>query len=175
MRYVFLIGMMGSGKTYWGRLLAQQLNFLFADTDEIIAQQAGAGIAAIFSQKGEAYFRQLETEVLTMGLPNQDAVISTGGGMPCFHQNIDLMLEKGVVVWLAPDLPTIAERIWRHKEKRPLIADCTSQEEVVAKLHDLQERRRGCYSKADIVENEVTIDLPALISRIETVGKFAIR
>jgi shikimate kinase len=95
--------------------------------------------------------------------------------MPCFHQNINLMLEKGVVVWLAPDLPTIAERIWRHKEKRPLIAHCANLEEVVSKLQDLLDRRKDCYSNADIVENEVVIDLPSLMSRIESVGKFAFR
>jgi len=175
MRYVFLVGLMGSGKTYWGRLLAQELNFSFVDTDELISHETSSSIAGLFANKGEDHFRQLETELLKHGLPDRDSVISTGGGMPCFHQNIDLMLEKGVVVWLAPDLPTIAERIWRHKEKRPLIAHCEHLEEVVGKLQELQDRRTPYYSKADIVENEVVVDLPALIRRIETVGKFAIR
>jgi shikimate kinase len=175
MRYVFLVGLMGSGKTYWGRLLAQELNFAFVDTDELIANQTGSSIASLFATKGEDHFRQLETELLKHGLPGKDAVISTGGGMPCFHQNIDIMFEKGVVVWLAPDLLTIAERIWRYKEKRPLIAHCDNLEEVVGKLQDLLDRRTPCYSKADIVEKEVVVDLPALISRIETVGKFALR
>jgi shikimate kinase len=175
MRYVFLVGLMGSGKTHWGRMLAKALNFAFVDTDDLIAHQTGSSIASLFANKGEDHFRQLETELLKYGLPGYDAVISTGGGMPCFNQNIDLLLEKGVVVWLSPDLPTIAERIWRNKEKRPLIAHCENLEEVMEKLNDLMEQRRPFYSKADIVENQEAIDLPILISRIETVGKFAVR
>lgn len=166
---------MGSGKTYWGRLLAQELKCGFVDTDEMIAHQTGTNIASIFAQHGETYFRQLETELLKNGLPANDSVISTGGGMPCFHQNVDIMLAKGVVVWLAPPLDVVAERIWRNKEKRPLIAHCANVEEVVAKLQELLDRRKEFYAKADIVENEVMIDLPALIRRIETVGKFADR
>lgn len=175
MRYVFLIGLMGSGKTYWGRILAQELKFTFVDTDDLIAHQTGESIASIFTNRGESYFRQLETNWLQNGLPSFDAIISTGGGMPCYHQNIDRMLENGVVVWLAPDIHTIAERIYRNKEKRPLIAHCASEAEVEEKLREILNRRKDCYLNADIVENEVQIDLPALVRRIETVGKFALR
>jgi shikimate kinase len=166
---------MGSGKTHWGRLLAKELDFDFADTDEMIVQQTGESVASLFSNHGEAHFRQLEADLLRNGLPPKDAVISTGGGMPCFLENMDIMLAKGVVIWLAPDLTTIAERIWRNKEKRPLIAQCDSVTEVVGKLNDLLEKRKVHYAKADIVENEVSIDMPDLIKRIESVGKFVSR
>ncbi len=118
MRNVILIGMMGSGKTTCGRLLARELGRRFADTDKMIEAREATSIADIFARQGEAYFRDAET-LVTVGLSFQEnLVIATGGGLPLRSENMAALRENGVVVFL--DRPTT--EIFRavSMEGRPL-------------------------------------------------------
>jgi shikimate kinase len=166
MQMVYLIGLMGSGKTYWGRKLAHHTNSQFIDLDEWIEQQEGVSIAGIFAEYGEAHFRQMETEALRKIATVDRAVVSTGGGTPCFEKNMEYMLKQGVVVWLNATTGTIADRIWKNRERRPLIAGVGSKEELIEILEQLLAKRAAFYSRAHITIADEAIDLSELVAAI---------
>jgi shikimate kinase len=117
---IILIGFMGSGKSSVGRVIAPQLGFALADTDQLVIQHTGLQITEIFKNHGETYFRDQETAVLN-GLRDQASlVISTGGGIVLREGNAALLRELGFVAWLTASEETIYERVSRSN-KRPLM------------------------------------------------------
>ena len=135
---IYLIGMMGSGKTTVGNHLAQSLNYRFIDTDHTIEAIAKKSISAIFEQSGEAYFRELETQVLAELSVYTRSVIATGGGIIQQQMNWSY-LKQGLIVWLDVDLEILKKRLVKD-QTRPL-AD---------KLESLLKTRRPLYAQADI-------------------------
>lgn len=120
---VFLIGYMGVGKSTIGKRLASSLGIPFVDLDREIEKMEGISISEIFVEKGEAYFREKETQaLLEMVRSSRNAVISTGGGTPCHADNMEMMLKSGVVVWLQLPAAVIAQRLEKSQSERPLIA-----------------------------------------------------
>ena len=121
---IFLVGFMGSGKTYWGRRLADALDYQFIDLDHFIENKEGALVSEIFATRGEAAFRELERDYLRQ-LPKQDGpmVVATGGGAPCFFDNMDWMNRSGETIWLNVPVKVLAARLWAGRAKRPLLAD----------------------------------------------------
>src|SRR5664279_3719942 len=98
---IFLIGFMGSGKTHWGKILSRRTRLPYFDLDEVITGAEKKSIQQIFHDEGEEYFRIKEQEVLAALAEDHDnVIISTGGGTPCFFNNIDFMKQYGTVVWL---------------------------------------------------------------------------
>lgn len=135
---IYLIGMMGSGKTTVGKQLAQELNYRFIDTDQTIEAIAKQKISAIFEQNGEDYFRNLETKVLTELSVYTRAVISTGGGI--IQQQINWSyLRQGLVIWLDVDLEILKQRVAQDRT-RPL----------ANKLESLLDSRHSLYAQADL-------------------------
>ena len=135
---IYLIGMMGSGKTTVGKHLAQELNYRFIDTDQIIEAIAKQKISTIFEQNGEAYFRVLETKVLAELSVYTRSIISTGGGI--VQQQINWSyLRQGLVIWLDVGLEILNQRV-AQDPTRPL-AD---------KLESLLVTRRPLYAQADL-------------------------
>ena len=135
---VYLIGMMGAGKTTVGRQLAKDLNYRFIDTDQTIEAIAKKPISDIFANQGEVYFRDLETRVLGELSVYTRSVISTGGGIITEQINWSY-LRDGLVVWLDVDLEILKERL-SDDETRPL----------ANKLESLLKSRRSLYAQADI-------------------------
>jgi shikimate kinase len=166
MKRVYLIGIMGSGKTYWGKLLAQSLDLPFVDLDEFVSEREGKSVATIFEESGEDYFRQMETSALRSIKLAEPVVIACGGGTPCFHNNMDFMLHHGIVVWLNTDTEVVVDRIWKAKHKRPLIAKAETKEEVTALINSIVEKRKQWYGLAHITLTGSTIDLPVLKAMI---------
>lgn len=117
---VLLIGMMGCGKSTVGRLLAEQMRLPLIDLDEEIARAAGKTIPEIFAQEGEAGFRARETAALERALARGDGVIATGGGIVTRAENIRMMREKGVVVWLCRPLEDMIADV--RQDTRPNLA-----------------------------------------------------
>lgn len=103
MKNLVLIGMMGSGKTTVGELLARQLCREFVDTDELIEAREGRAISRIFAEEGEGYFRARELEVCRELGPRENLVISCGGGLPLQEGCMEALRENGVVLWLDRD------------------------------------------------------------------------
>ena len=149
-QHVFLIGLPGAGKTTAGRLLAEALQWPFLDTDAEIEAIEGQSVRNIFSHRGEVYFRQLETEFLN-NLDNTACVLATGGGMPCFGDNMSVMKTKGQVVYLQCKPEDIAKRLSSIDiESRPLLSE-NSFVNLTQRLDELLHSRSGCYEKADII------------------------
>jgi shikimate kinase len=141
---LYLIGMMGVGKTTVGQLLAQQLGYRFVDTDDVIVQAAGKSISQLFTEEGEAAFRQLESDVLGQICAFTNLTIATGGGIVLRRENWGY-LHHGLVVWLDVPLEIILSRL-AEDQTRPLLQDMNPQ----AKLRSLLEQRMPLYSQADL-------------------------
>lgn len=153
---VVLVGMMGSGKTAVGTVLARLLGVPFLDSDEEIEKAAARTIAEIFERDGEAFFRVKETQVISRLLDNRQGVLSTGGGAYLLAENQQMISEKGVAVWLRADLDILWARV-RHKNSRPLLQ--TSDPKRT--LSELSVAREASYAKADLVvdaRNEYSIE-----------------
>lgn len=121
-QHLFLIGFMGCGKTYWGKLLAHQTGLPFLDLDDLIVQRSGQSIAQIFTEQGEPGFRALEQKLLQTLDELPASVIATGGGTPCFFDNMDWMNSVGTTVYLKTTPTLLAGRLRLEKEYRPLLA-----------------------------------------------------
>jgi shikimate kinase len=119
---LYLVGFMGSGKTTLGKWLAEGLNCHFIDLDAQIEISEQQSISEIFEQKGEPYFREVEAKALRETHILEKTIIATGGGAPCFHQNMDWMNENGITLYLSVSAAQLAERLYPEREKRPLLA-----------------------------------------------------
>ena len=121
MKNVYLIGMMGSGKTTTGRVLAKLLSIPLVDLDELIVQKAGHSINDIFKTEGESYFRNLETEILKQVSNSSDQVVATGGGIVIDPENRNRLKTTGLVIYLKTNTNVLWERV-KSKKDRPLLA-----------------------------------------------------
>ena len=148
---IFLIGLTGSGKTTLGKQLAAQLKVPFVDLDEYVVDKVQMTIAQIFAQKGEDYFRVIEAECLREVCKMKEAIVSTGGGAACFHDNMTVMNVSGITVFLHVPIQAISKRLWNqpHREQRPMIADKT-YDQLVQFLHSLLEKRIPYYTEAKV-------------------------
>jgi shikimate kinase len=160
-RSVVLVGMMGSGKTAVGRVLAQRLDVPFLDSDAAIEEAAKATIPEIFARDGEPFFRDREAEVLARLLSGSPAVISTGGGAFMAERNRRVIAEKGVSLWLDADLETLWDRV-RHKETRPLLRTADPKRT----LAEIFEKRVPLYRLAELhVRTEPTFSVEETATR----------
>lgn len=163
---IFLIGYMGCGKTTTGRKLAKRLNLPFIDLDKSIESKYGQTITEIFHEKGEPGFRTIERDVLLEILSGLPAVISLGGGTPCFFDNLLLMQSKGKIIYLKMSAESLATRLLSAKTNRPLIAG-KSEDELIAYISESLIHREPYYRQADIIINGVNLKMDELISRLD--------
>lgn len=163
---VYLIGFMGCGKSYWGKKLAGQLQVPFYDLDEQIEQSEGKTITELFESEGEEYFRKLEKEVLyLLSETHETFVMATGGGTPCFFNNIDYMNRKGTSIWINCSAECLAQRLSGEKEKRPLIKDLDDEglkAYIIKKVGD----RRLFYQLANHVIYEDQLNMDSFLNKI---------
>ncbi|MGN7886085.1 shikimate kinase [Dyadobacter endophyticus] len=147
MKNIILVGMMSSGKTTLGKKLARALNYQFADLDKLIEKDQGMEISAIFAQKGEPYFREVESRILKETSSQKGIVLASGGGTPCFFDNMKLIREMGVSIFLDVPAEDLARRIENHgKDDRPILSGATS---LVDTLQSRITDRLPYYSQAD--------------------------
>ncbi len=167
---IFLIGMMGTGKTTLGEVLARQLGYRFYDTDVLLERVSGKTIGEIFASEGEEVFRELETQVLKELSAYTKSVIATGGGIVMRPQNWSY-LHHGLVVWLDAPVALLVKRL-AEDDTRPLLV----QGDLTGKLTALLEKRQSFYSQADLrlsIEGDHTPDelVSQLISQIPSAIK----
>jgi shikimate kinase len=151
MKNIFLIGMPSSGKSTLGRQLAKRLDYQFVDMDDLIVHQELSSVFDIFKFKGEDYFRQVESKILKGIQPNQKLVVATGGGVPCFFDNMDYIKSTGTSIFLNVPPEDLLKRI--HKtdiNNRPLIDKKKSDEVLLNELVARHEYRLQFYEQADI-------------------------
>lgn len=144
-KHLFLIGFMGSGKTYWGKRLAEALSLPFIDLDYLIETGEGAPIADLFARAGEEAFRVIERRYLHSLADSPPGIVATGGGTPCFFDNLAWMRAHGAVLWI--DVPF--EVVWARlqgteQHKRPLLAQATPEA-----VRQRWLERQACYQQAD--------------------------
>ena len=144
-RSLYLVGMMGSGKTSTGRPLAERLGYGFVDADAVIEQAAGCSIPEIFDRDGEAGFRSLESQVLSAISQRHSLVVATGGGVVTQPENWG-MLHSGIVIWLDVVPDQLLHRLNADSTVRPLLQTTDPE----AALNALLNKRRPLYSEADL-------------------------
>ncbi|MEN9696988.1 MAG: hypothetical protein RLZ56_409 [Bacteroidota bacterium] len=125
---IFLIGMMGSGKSYWTPKIAKWIKSAGYDLDSLIEMNEEKTIAEIFSEDGEEYFRKTETKILKWFKEKKKFVLATGGGTPCNQDNMNWMKKEGLVIWLDESIEILVERLSAGKAHRPLIAGLEESE-----------------------------------------------
>ena len=152
-RSLYLVGMMGSGKTSTGRPLAERLGYGFVDADAVIKQAAGCSIPEIFERDGEAGFRKLESQVHSAISQRHSLVVATGGGVVTQQENWGL-LHSGIVIWLDVVPDQLLQRLKADSTVRPLL----QTDDPEAALNALLNERRPLYAEADltVVINEET-------------------
>src|SRR5215510_8108006 len=119
---IFLVGFMGSGKSTLAEKLSELMDVSFIDLDSKIEESEGKSVNEIFKERGEEYFRSLEAEALRKTARVRDAIIATGGGAPCFNDNMEWMNENGVTVYLKAEPGELYHRLLKERETRPLLA-----------------------------------------------------
>ncbi|ABB56924.1 shikimate kinase [Synechococcus elongatus] len=158
---LFLVGLMGSGKTTIGKLLAESLGYTYVDTDSLIENVTGRSIPEIFASDGEAGFRQIETQVLEEVASYRRLVVATGGGIVIRPENWSY-LQQGLVIWLDVPIPELLRRL-EGDQNRPLL----QTEAPATTLQALWEQRRDRYAQADLrIAIEASEDPEVTMQRI---------
>jgi len=161
--HIFLIGYMGCGKSYWGKRLASSLNFNFIDLDEMIEKREGLSIPDIFEQFGEDSFREREQSALeSLKDLKQATVISTGGGAPCFHNNIDRMNDMGKTLFLEASPRILMQNILKSDGERPIVR-AIPETELEAYIANHLGERLPFYRQAQLNVNVDGLRLEELI------------
>ena len=159
-RNLYLIGMMGTGKSSSGKPLAKQLSYGFIDADKLIEELLGQSIQTIFEQQGEEQFRDIESQVLQGIGQRHSLVVATGGGVVTKPTNWGV-LHQGIVIWLDTNLRQILHRLELDQTKRPLL-----KEKNIAEVVDsLLKKRQPFYSEADL-HLKVDIEPPEEVAKM---------
>ncbi|MCX7862613.1 MAG: shikimate kinase [Bacteroidales bacterium] len=162
---IFLIGFMGSGKSTYGKELANLLQFTFFDLDTMIEEKTKKSISEIFEQESEQQFRHYETHYLHYIVENFDnLVVATGGGTPCFNDNMKTMINNGITVYLQLSSNVICERIKHTTLQRPLLKNI-NPDELVGWINTTLNDREYYYSQAHITINPSRVS-PKLLRSI---------
>ena len=164
---VYIIGFMGSGKSTTGKKLASLLGWSFIDIDKRIEEQTGKTIPELFAQNGEAYFRNVETEVLKSLKTLKNAVISTGGGTPCHGDNMDFMLETGLTLYLKLTPGQLKSRLSGSRHERPLIKDL-SNDGLLSFIEEKLAYREKWYNRSEIVIEGIDLNINLLKSLVQS-------
>lgn len=165
-KLLFLVGYMGAGKSSVGQPLARLLDWDFIDLDQEIERVSGLSPADWISQKGELAFRKKEREVLENLLNQEQLVVATGGGTPCYFDNMQRMMASGLCIYLEANPKFLSDRLLSAKTQRPLIAHLSAEElpEFIAK-HLFE--RRAFYLKAQMKFNAASANPAQWLAEIQ--------
>lgn len=164
---IFIVGYMGAGKSTNGRRLSNRLEMPFIDIDEAFEEKYRYSIPRFFDHFGEDQFRDLEQQCLKEIIDeNPHAVISTGGGTPCFHDNMRLMNENGLTIYFQMHPKSVALRLTNSKRLRPITRDIAPDKMLSFVTEQLSERE-VFYNQADIIIKGENLDMDELIKKIK--------
>lgn len=164
---IYIIGFMGSGKTTAGKKLALLLGWSFIDLDKKIEEHTGKTIPEIFSQHGEDYFREIESLVLRNLINRTDTIISTGGGTPCHRDNMDVMLDTGLTVYLKLTPVQLKKRLTGSKTERPLIKNLDPAG-LQSFIEEKLAIRESCYNRSDIIIEGIEPDINLILTLVKS-------
>jgi len=163
---IYLIGYMASGKTNLGREIAEISGYSFVDLDELFEERYKVSILEFFDKYGEDLFRKFEQNILLETGSMDNAVISTGGGTPCFFNNMDFILENGRSVYLRMPVPLLASRLATIRKKRPLLKDVPPGEMEDHIARQLKERETH-YLRANLVADGPDYNAAEIVRRLQ--------
>jgi len=164
---IYLIGYMGCGKSTMGRKLAQRLNLCFIDLDKYIEERNFRTVPTIFAEEGEEGFRMCEKKALEEIADFENLVVATGGGAPCFFENMELMNRTGVTIYIAPPTDVLVERLLKSKNERPLIKG-KSREELTRFIDENLQKRAPFYERASlIIRDKHNLDVDDVLRLLE--------
>jgi shikimate kinase len=166
MQRIFLTGFMGAGKTTIGKELASRMSLSFVDLDLFIENRYHKTIPQIFAEKGEETFREMEQKALREVAEFEDVVIATGGGAPCFHQNMTFMNENGTTVYLNVSIDELINRITMHQYTRPVLKG-RSDSELKRFVEETIAKRSEFYKQAQIIINVDNLDISLLCIQLK--------
>jgi shikimate kinase len=169
---LFLIGLPGSGKTTLGKEIASLVNIQFIDLDQAIVKTYGSSIDNIFAEQGEAAFRVMEKDTLhaLQDEKKNGLVVATGGGAPCFYDNMEWMNKHGVTLFLNPPLSELASRLSKAKNThRPMLKDL-STEDTLAFLKEKSVARFPFYNQAQLILTQTSPTVSDIKNRLQTQG-----
>ena len=164
---IYIIGFMGSGKTTVGKKLASLLGWSYIDLDKKIEEYEGKSIPEIFSENGEEYFRITESRLLKKLDVGNNTVISTGGGTPCYSNNMDIMLESGLTIYLKLTPLQLRSRLSESKGDRPLIKDL-DHEMLLSFINEKLSAREKYYKRSVITADGIDLDINYLLSKVKS-------
>ncbi|MFC1708790.1 shikimate kinase [Candidatus Omnitrophota bacterium] len=161
MQNIYLVGFMATGKTSVGRELAKRLKSEFFDLDDLIEQREGMAIVDIFKQKGEPYFRRIESGIIKEVSQKSDLVVGCGGGAVVDTENLASLKKSGLIICLKAGPDTILSRS-QGTEQRPLL----NVEDPQSRIKDLLAKREPFYSKSDHIIETTKLDINAVVEKI---------
>ena len=164
---IFFVGFMGCGKTTWGRKLANRLEYEFIDLDKLFEEQVGTTITEYFTEHGQDAFRLLESKLLKETDYPENVVVSTGGGLPVFFDNMNWMNANGKTLYIKLSPATLAERLDKGKTTRPLILG-KHGEELVAFITEKLAERESFYEQATRIVDGITMTPDSLAELVNS-------
>ncbi len=156
---------MGSGKTVLGQKLAQHINYDFVDLDQVLELQYKISVQDIFVRYGEDVFRKMEQKVLHESITLESTVISTGGGTPCFFDNMDFINSNGISVFLDLPVEVLEKRLKKSRKPRPLLENLHAGE-LTSKLETLYKYRLPFYRRAKVVISVDILDVDQMVLEV---------
>lgn len=163
---IFLIGFMGSGKTYWGKQLSEKLKLPFFDLDAQIESHEGKSINQLFDEHGEEHFRLLEKDTLHIITESHESfIMATGGGTPCYFNNIEYMNTTGTTVWINTPVEVLLERLVKEKDHRPLLKDL-DEDQIKRFILKKYSDRKIYYEKAKVFIAEESKIIETIVEKI---------
>ena len=166
---IFLLGYMGAGKTVIGRSLSKKLGFKFYDLDNYIEQIEGKKVSDIFNEKNEVYFRKIENKYLQeLLLKKEKKIISTGGGTPCFKNNLEIIQtsSNSISIYLKANIETLVKRLLHSIERRPIISHLKKEDELKEFITKHLFERSFYYEKSDVKIKTDDIELKDIVKLI---------
>jgi shikimate kinase len=165
---IFLIGFMGTGKSATGKRLAKILNLQWFDTDNFIECRYNQSVTQIIEQKGEKEFRDIETKTINEISEYENVIISCGGGLPCFNQNMQKMNEQGITIYLKSTETQLFERLKKTKIERILLKNFSENELKHYISDNLQEREKFYNQAKIIIETETNFThISSIVQKID--------
>lgn len=168
---IYLIGYMGCGKSTLGRKLAATLNLDFIDLDTFLEEKYFKTIPQIFAVEGEGAFRIKEQKVLHEVSAFDDVVVATGGGAPCFFDNMEVMNNSGFCFFLDVDTESLVKRLIHSKTERPIIKG-KSPEELHLFIDQMMLKRRPFYEKARYIIKDNEIKPEQVLELLDNTKRF---
>ena len=162
-RKIFLIGFMGSGKSTFGKKLSKEISLTFIDLDKEIEKKAKCSISEIFKYLGEESFRNMESELLKSFEHLEGFVMATGGGTPCFFNNIEYINSTGTSFYIQLDTKSIFNRLLNAKNIRPTIKD-KKEDDLMTFIEETFQERKSIYEQAHFTVNGLHIETKQVIA-----------